>query len=403
MTWSVRYEEPTTEDDKAYGTWETEREARNGFAYALRAFPVGTVVYLIDPRGREALAKRARGTYIPTRFDGDPDAAYMAPELRTAGLAGPDTRAIYPTVPDPGVPVAKTTDYGQARSCMRTDPKTGASEPIPDCMPTKFHPGIDLNPSKEWWQTHKTAAGFPVFAPFNGWILYSGPVPNSKDDDISRWLAGYGPGVVLLAHDDHDDAKLYDPGENLPWPRVTSWRYSLLAHVKPLFDIALDPDVRKLQLARGGRGKVDESKWIPGVLTNAGATSRISDLMTYEPDERRQAILQGGRYVSKGTLLGEMTARERHTHWEVRTTPFASPGPLEGPFGTPGPTQGTATAIEIAQQTRVNPHAWIARYVDVAASPPQQQAPAPIKSEDGDDWGWLILAGLGLYVVSEER
>lgn len=310
-------------------------------------------------------------------------------------------RAIYPTVPDVSVPMARTTNYGEARSCMRVNPKTGKAEPMRGCDPTRFHPGIDLIPTKPWSDTHKSPVGFPVFAPFDGWILYSGPVPNPKDDDISAWLQGYGPGAVVLAHDDHDDAKLYDPDGNLPWDRVRSWRYSLLAHIKPLFDLPLDPEVRKLQRARWGKGAIDPDKWISAVLTQARGTKRITDLMTYEPDDRRTAILQGGRYVSKGMLVGEMTAAS-HTHWEVRSTPFASPGPFEGPFGTPGPKPGAATVLEVAQQQRLDPHAWLAAYQDIAANPPHQEAEIAERSED-DGWGWLLVAGFALYALDDNK
>lgn len=306
-----------------------------------------------------------------------------------------DERAMYPTQPDAATPEAHTTDYGEGRSCRRVDPKTGESKVVPGCVPTPFHPGIDLVPPKVWWKEHASAEGFPVFAPFDGWILYSGPVPNPKDDDVSAWLAGYGPGVVILAHDDQADAGIYDPSADLPWSDVRAFRFSLLGHVKPLFDVPLDPDVRKLQRARFGKGAIDDTKWLHDRLTSSGSVRHLTDVMMFEPSGRDSALLQGGRYVRKGTLLGEMTKGAGHTHWEVRTTPFASPGPLDGGKVSPG----NATALQLAQQQRIDPHAWLSHYVDVAARPPPEvNAPAPKRDDDGI--GWLVLLGIA-YAISE--
>lgn len=308
-----------------------------------------------------------------------------------------DDRAIYPTQPDPSTPIAPTTNYGEARSC--TTVKAGKVVPVADCRPTPFHPGIDLVAHSTWRKAHGgSSKGAPVYAPFDGWILYSGPVPNSKDSDVSAWLDGYGPGAVLLAHDDRGDGQLYDPGGNLPWDDAVSFRYTLLAHIKPLFDLPLDPDVRKLQRARFGTGQIDQDKWIPGVLTNQGARRHLTDVMKFEPDSR-SALLQGGRYVRKGTVVGEISSAE-HTHWEVRTTPFASPGPLD----SGKVSLANATELQFAAQQRISPHAWISHHVDIAAHPPPESHVPDVKPESTDSgWGWLLLLGLGLAALDDNK
>ncbi len=310
----------------------------------------------------------------------------------------------------PSLPIHYSTNYGEARSCVDKNGKK-----IGNCRATPFHPGVDLTPEPTWRAQNKLTAasaakyppakegedagaeGWPVYAPFDGWILYSGPVDKSPDANIRAWLDGYGPGAVVLAHDELGDLTALDffyKGVQLGAdPR--SGHYTLLAHIDPVFAIELDGATRKLQRARGGTGKADPKEWAQNV-PNAQGT--LSDVMTFEPGGPGKVLaFAGGRYVQKGTLLGTMRADMGHTHWEVRTTPFASPGPKER--GQDGPNV-------TAQQQRIDPWGWLNHYVDITRNVPPVQTAVEIPSTTPpkrDDGGWfLALAiGFGLYELTK--
>jgi hypothetical protein len=302
-----------------------------------------------------------------------------------------------------------STNYGEAR-----DPST--CKP-PACIPTLFHPGVDLTAPPSYTATQGSSEGLPIYAPFDGWILYSGSLAQA-DADVRGWLDGYGPGAVLLAHDDLPTSAAQSIINALSWPlnkpNPQSAYYTLIAHLDPVFSIPLDGDVRKLQRARGNAGvgtggrwwqvkdagdvKLDASKWTPNQMLDG--TSH--DVMMYQPGAGRQLAasgIDGARYVTKGTLLGHMRGDMAHVHWETRATPFASPGPREA--------GNTSTALAFQQQ-RVDPWGWLGHYVDIGTLPPPDRTPIAATSKKGSRTssgggaGWLLLAGL-LLLASEDK
>jgi len=250
--------------------------------------------------------------------------------------------------------------------------------------------------------------------------LYSGRLAQA-DSDVRSWLADYGPGAVVLAHDDLPTSTAQSLINALKWPfnkpNPQSAYYTLLAHIEPAFSIPLDGEVRKLQRARfnagvgtGGRWwmtkdasdvKLDPDKWTPNQLLNG--TSH--DVMMYQPGGGRQLAasgVDGARYVTKGTFLGHIIGgpgNPNHTHWETRATPFASPGPRES---------GNENAQVQFQQQRMDPWAWLGQYVDLQTMPPPDRTPVPdvtqpAKVKSGGGMGWLIALGLVVLASDEKK
>ena len=127
----------------------------------------------------------------------------MADDDWHSHLAYPDALARPPVTPVAFVPAG-------AFGAVRVDASEGS------CgihnYPCK-HPGLDLIAPK----------GTAVAAPHSGWVLVSQATNNPP-------FAGYGPAVVLLAHDDGAAQPLgTTPGDK----GIATFRYSLLAHLDP--------------------------------------------------------------------------------------------------------------------------------------------------------------------------
>lgn len=155
------------------------------------------------------------------------------------------------------------------------------------------HPGEDLTARK----------GTPVAAPHDGWVLVS------KATDKAPF-AGYGPSVVLLAHDDSPDSWTQDLFRRLP-PLMgrtrKAFRYSLLAHLDPS-TLTYDVDLAAAVMDRSNYDVLDDGTWA----------------MLWSP----------ATYVKEGEVLGYV-GDAGHVHWEVRISPLGthSEGATEDPFG----------------------------------------------------------------------
>jgi hypothetical protein len=270
--------------------------------------------------------------------------------------------------------IAPHSDYGDARHCDPKDEKAGT------CVSTDFHPGIDL----------VGKPGQQVFAPHDGWILYSGRVKAAS----KRWpglFEGYGPNVVLLAHDDVRSSALRrlaaatTPGW---WPgHITatdqSAVYTLIAHLgSVMFQRELDS---RLEEVLDSRVDILSHNW----RSSRYAHGHVGHVMTFQPGIGRElAILhptdQQARYVQKGTPLGSIGSA-RHVHWEIRTTPF---GTLAKP-----PTH-------YEENQRLDPKLWLFDYKGPLGAPEIEEN-ASLPPSGGNDWLLLLLAGWLVHEVTK--
>lgn len=223
--------------------------------------------------------------------------------------------------------------------------------------------GIGQHPCHHWGADIVGPTGTVVKAPTNGWVLVS-------QETDSPPFSGYGPAVVLFAHDDRVDPSTSDferdrmvkSGNPDEMRRAAiTMEYSLLAH--------LDPDTLRYNLPfQQARGLWDVKKQ--------------SDKYFYPSSGnivRYQSWPSWAQYVKEGEWVG-LIGPFKHVHWEVRE------GPLElGPDGTR------------------DPRAWL-----TLADPSKtwEQAPAsPMSTREtrksGGGLGTLIVIAGVLYAISE--
>jgi hypothetical protein len=149
------------------------------------------------------------------------------------------------------------------------------------------HPGIDLG----------APPGTVVHAPADGWVwvsqAWSGQAP----------FGGYGPAIVLIAHDD---------GESRD---VASQRWSLLAH--------LDPDT--LRFSRTWEwGLMEQTDKPPGRAWWHKRDVNAWDFVNLHDSASPSAqLLDQAFYVHAGDAVGHVGPFS-HVHWEVRDAPLAS-------------------------------------------------------------------------------
>lgn len=253
---------------------------------------------------------------------------------------GPIAQAVAGAVARPPVtPVVfgATGAYGAVRS----DPKDGACgiHPYP-CT----HPGVDLEAPK----------GTDVVAPHAGWVLVS----QATNDPP---FVGYGPAVVLLAHDDYMEGKRDEIGPSqqsqLEFKAPRTLRYSLLAHLDPLsLKYALP-----WKQAQGLTDTDDAKKWRK---LDDGTIARIADWPGW-------AV-----HVNAGDLLGAI-GDAGHVHWEMRTSPLK----------------------ELGDVSLMNPLGWLHAY---DPSIPWDQVPAaPVDRRRAGGAGELVKLGLALWALNE--
>jgi murein DD-endopeptidase MepM/ murein hydrolase activator NlpD len=215
------------------------------------------------------------------------------------------------------------------------------------------HAGVDLVASK----------GTPVKAPSKGWLFVSAATDQPP-------FAGYGPAVVLLAHDDADDEAPPGSGVN-PWTLydqayhdkadpgplnptmidIVSHRYSLLAH--------LDPD-----------SLTHAVDLLPWTEDDTHYSVQGADWLLLDPIGF--GMLPGTVvHVDEGDVLGKI-GEAGHVHWEMRRAPYET---------------GVANTVDPIKD-------WLAMYHPLV-NPPAVQAQGSIP------W-WLWLA-VGVAITRRRR
>lgn len=214
------------------------------------------------------------------------------------------------------------------------------------------HPGEDLRAKK----------GKPVAAPHDGWVLVS----MSTD---SAPFSGYGPSVVLLAHDDRPTSlgvvSLGQPSR--------AFRYSLLAHLDPSRLVYKQP-IPAGALDTGNYNAVDDGTGV--------ATLALTDKLI-RPDggdvrDNTERGASGLSFVREGEVLGYIGAAG-HVHWEIRKQPFG--------------THGIGATMD--------PTLWLAHYVD--ASTPWGEITLPVdeyKAKLGRGGGKGAALALVLFLLA---
>lgn len=224
------------------------------------------------------------------------------------------------------------------------------------------HYGADLSAPK----------GSIVYAPHDGWILYSGPATKAP-------FVGYQPGAILLAHHDVQDSVWQRVKRTIQQPLVNIWgldegtvavRYSLIGHVtqeSPLLPI--DTGAPRFDLAAdvwdSTASKPDKAHW------RKQADGTVA--MMSGADGKTNA-----RWVNAGDAIGFVGLD--HIHWEIRNAPLADKSGRFDPIATwqqfydkplPDGTEPTAP--------------------DVAAAPPPSGG------------GGALLLGLGLLAFGSKK
>ncbi len=224
------------------------------------------------------------------------------------------------------------------------------------------HPGVDLMVPK----------GTPVAAPHDGWVMVSKATNKPP-------FTGYGPAVVLLAHDDSPDSASTDiwrtSGGLRSGAKREAFHYSLLAHLDP-HTLTYDQDMIDAEGDQSNYVVYDvphTSQGSNGWIATKSLTSKLP------------------HYAKEGEVLGYI-GDAGHVHWEIRTMPF----------GTHSVNDAT-----------VNPSDWLAAYpgnkltdwsvttLDVDAS----KNPDPPSSSSSSGRGWLFALGAAgaLWLLSKRR
>lgn len=263
-------------------------------------------------------------------------------------------------------------------NAVRTSAASGAA--CPGGYPCT-HKGLDI----------PGTPGTVVTAPTGGWILVSAPANTGV-------FSGYGPAVVLFAH---DDRALTGPARSGPLgPGIGpafSIRYSLLSHfdarglnyslpyskaeqlLTSSMVAATGPETDMRQLRDSDRQMGPQwAKHPEDLFTAKIAPQAAVDAVV----ERRQPYPSWAIRVEEGQMLGVVGAA-RHIHWEVRTQPLAGAG------------------------GRLNPRDWLAA-VDSTSSWQGLPASRVLKGYAGptsssSSSGWLWLLALGALALSRRR
>lgn len=241
----------------------------------------------------------------------------------------------------PPVRPYKTTPLGEY-GAIRTDP-------------TKASCGIGKHPCRHQGVDLVGEPGTVVQAPCDGWVIVSQATNNPP-------FSGYGPSVVLFAHDDSNTRGRL-PGEYEP----RSLRYSLLGH--------LDPAELRYQVPY----KLAESTLVQSVRQAAGAaTPRLNPDWTLRDDgtlERVSDWPSWARRVKEGEWLGKIGGA-RHVHWEVRSQPLGG------------------------DAARLDPRGWLSAHD--SSQDWEHAPPSPVRPTRGGGGIALLLAGLG-WLMFEDR
>jgi hypothetical protein len=189
--------------------------------------------------------------------------------------------------------------------------------------------------------------GTAVAAPHDGWVLVSQATDSPP-------FQGYGPAIVLLAHDDGRDASWLDTGGS--GNDIFTFRYSLLAH--------LDPSTLRFTAPwERAQGLTDTDNSTLWHKLADGTIARVHSWPGW------------AQHVKAGEFLGNI-GDAGHVHWEVRTSPLR----------------------ELGNQSLVDPLGWLHRY---DPSTPWETAQASPITPGGRGAGSLVKLALGLWAVSE--
>lgn len=247
--------------------------------------------------------------------------------------------------------------------------------------------GLGSYPCRHWGADIVGKPGGVILAPTNGWLLVS-----QKWDTNASPFGGYGPGVILFAHDDRaflaaHDAR--DPGfdithdVNVMKNALTTGQsiyYSLLGHVDPrnlAYDLPFKTHASEIYDASGSKSKHYRK-------------ARGADIALQDDAVRVDPWPSTAPYVTEGTPLGFITPGVNHVHWEVRN------GPL-GHFNDVGQTDPKKW---LADETTGDPS------IDWSHAPPSGMiAPTslPPIASSGGGMGLALLIGGGLYLWSQEK
>jgi hypothetical protein len=256
------------------------------------------------------------------------------PPVEIVHNAYPDAIARPPVTPISFVPEG-------AFQAVRSDPSEGACgiHPYP-CQ----HPGVDLIAPK----------GTVVAAPHSGWVLVS----QATNDPP---FAGYGPAVVLLAHDDGRDLTMAEQSKTRGSESVETYRYTLLAH--------LDPETLRYNLpwkqAQGLTDTDDSSRYL---AVGDGTKARLKKWPSW------------AQHVEAGEYLGTI-GDAHHVHWEIRTNPLRENG----------------TQI----QDLVDPIGWLHRYDPSIPWDTTTASPMAPAGRGNVGLGAIIKLAIGAYIIDQ--
>jgi hypothetical protein len=194
-----------------------------------------------------------------------------------------------------------------AYNAVRSKPSEGACGPS-SLEPLTFKDAADEKAwiAKRWPCTHKgvdlaAPPGTRVVAPHDGWVLYWGPANDAP-------FKGYGPWVMLIAHDDIKDPLWDRIMKQANEPLIADWhptaqaaRYSLIAHLDPMPGTSPRVPMSNYMFQTGNKKHWRTLK--DGTI-----------VMTFVPDD--------SRYIYTGDDIGTVSDRG-HVHWELRNSPLA--------------------------------------------------------------------------------
>ncbi len=177
---------------------------------------------------------------------------------------------------------------------------------------TKAGCGVGEPPCQHFGFDAVGEPGTIVAAPSSGWVLVSQRVTGYP-------FEGYGPAVVLLAHDDRGG----DHG-------FVSTRYTLLGHLDAStlrFDLPFKQAAKMLEAAAAAPTFTDAGRPLAGGAAATSGWAKLADGTVARVGD----VAFGGEvgwpswapYVKEGEQLGSLESTMRHTHWEVRIAPLA--------------------------------------------------------------------------------
>lgn len=222
--------------------------------------------------------------------------------------------------------------------------------------------------------------GRKVYAPHDGWMLYAGPADRAP-------FVGYGPGAILIAHNDTGDSA---------WERGWKWatgplidmfdfpegqvaaRYSLIGHVMPVGMAERNP--LELDLPGGDVAPVPLPKDLWPTRSKSGDHWRTLKDGTVVMMTGADAVTQNNmgvlkRWVSAGDHIGYVSDKN-HIHWEIRTAPLV---------GKEGRGDPVATWMQ-----------YYGKDVPIGSGIDEPPPPPPEVQRRGNAGALLLLAALAL-------